>query len=235
MGAIRHIPNLLTCCNLLCGCIGIFFATRGFYANAAYLIWAALIFDFLDGFSARMLKVQSLIGKELDSLADMVTFGVLPSFILFGMMRDSDLPAFLPFLAFLVAIFSALRLAKFNIDERQHTDFIGLPTPANALFISSLVFLLGTRLDILTHPYALISITVIFSFLLVSPLKMFSLKLDKGGWTKNGIKIIFLLISILCLVVFGLAGIPLTIFIYLLLSVLWNWTAKGNESEPETF
>ncbi len=235
MNLKKHIPNFLTCCNLLCGCIGIFYVQRGSYLAAAYLIYAALIFDFLDGFVARLLHVSSPIGKELDSLADMVTFGALPSFILFGLLRDTNLPFYIPFMAFLVAICSALRLAKFNIDDRQQTDFIGLPTPANALFISSLYFLQGTSLEVLTQPYALVAITVLFSFLLVSPLRMFSLKVKSGGWKGNEIRIIFLLISILCLIFFKQAGIPLIIFAYLLLSLISQNKYQGNEAGPETF
>jgi CDP-diacylglycerol--serine O-phosphatidyltransferase len=231
----KHIPNFLTCCNLLCGCIGIFYIQRGSFIGAAYLIYAALIFDFLDGFVARLLHVSSPIGKELDSLADMVTFGVLPSFILFKLINESELPFYVAFFAFLIAIFSALRLAKFNIDDRQQTDFIGLPTPANALFISSLFFLKGTTMEILTHAYVLVAIAFIFSFLLVSPLRMFSLKMKSAGWKGNEMRVIFLLISILCLIFFKQAGIPLIIFAYLLLSLISQKNYRGNEAGSETF
>ncbi|MCA6078995.1 CDP-diacylglycerol--serine O-phosphatidyltransferase [Fulvivirga sedimenti] len=235
MSIKKHIPNFLTCCNLLCGCIGIYYIQRGSFIGAAYLIYAALIFDFLDGFVARLLHVSSPIGKELDSLADMVTFGVLPSFILFKLIGETELPSYIAFFAFLIAIFSALRLAKFNIDDRQQTDFIGLPTPANALFISSLFFLKGTTLEVLTHAWVLVAIAFIFSFLLVSPLRMFSLKVKSGGWKGNEMRIIFLLISILCLIFFKQAGIPLIIFAYLLLSLISQRNHRGNEAGSETF
>jgi CDP-diacylglycerol--serine O-phosphatidyltransferase len=202
--------------------------------NAAFLIWGALIFDFLDGFSARLLKVQSPVGKELDSLADVVTFGVLPAFILFGLLRESTLPAYFSYAAFLVAVFSALRLAKFNVDDRQQVDFIGLPTPANALFISSLVFLYDTSLHWLAGPYALLGIAIVFSYLLVSPIRMFSLKIVPGGLSGNSLKIIFLILSILLLIFFRQAGIPLIIIVYILLSLLTQRQAEGNESGPET-
>ena len=178
------------------------------------------MFDFLDGFTARLLNVQSPIGKELDSLADVVTFGVLPSFILFGLMRESELPYYLPYAAFLVAVFSAFRLARFNIDERQHTEFIGLPTPANALFISSLFFAADTSFAFLLEPYVLLAISIIFSFLLVSPLNMFSLKIAKGGFQAIIFKIIFVFLSILLLIIFKTTGIPLIIFLYIGMSLI---------------
>ncbi len=234
MNIRQHIPNFITSCNLLCGCLGIYFAVRGFYINAAFLIWAALIFDFLDGFTARLLKVQSPIGKELDSLADVVTFGVLPAFVLFGLMRESDLPSYFSYSAFLIAVFSALRLARFNVDDRQQTDFIGLPTPANALFISSLIFLYDSALHWLTAPYSLLAIAFVFSYLLVSPLRMFSLKVVPGGFSGNSLKVIFLTLSILLLIFFRQAGIPLIIITYILMSLLTQKQAAGNESDPES-
>jgi len=230
LSILRHIPNFLTSCNLLCGCLGIFFAVQGFYLNAAYLIWAALAFDFLDGFTARMLNVQSPIGKELDSLADVVTFGVLPSFVLFGLMRESDLPAFFSYAAFLIAIFSALRLAKFNVDDRQQVDFIGLPTPANALFISSLIFIYDTPMKWLTHSYVLFGIAFLFSFLLVSPIRMFSLKPTPGGLQANMLKVIFVILSILLLIFFKQAGIPLIIVLYIVASLFYKGVKTGNET-----
>ena len=135
----KHIPNILTLSNLLAGCIGLVYAFNGNLVYASYAIWIAAIFDFLDGFSARMLKVSSPIGKELDSLADMVTFGVLPSVILFQMIGNQPYE-YLSYGAFILALFSALRLAKFNVDTEQTTTFIGMPTPAAAFFVSGLPF-----------------------------------------------------------------------------------------------
>ena len=142
----RHIPNSITCCNLICGCIAVGSAYYGQYHYAVAMIVLGAVFDFFDGMAARALGVSSPIGKELDSLADVVTFGVAPSAILFHLFHEVHYPELpvpvkdiLPFTAFLMAAFSALRLAKFNLDERQHFGFIGLPTPANALFWSSLV------------------------------------------------------------------------------------------------
>jgi CDP-diacylglycerol--serine O-phosphatidyltransferase len=215
----KHIPNFLTCCNLLCGCLGIYFVFADDFILATYLIWTALVLDFLDGFAARMLKVSSPIGKELDSLADMVTFGVLPSFMMFYLLSDSmEVRGFVPFLAFTVAVFSALRLANFNVDERQHENFIGLPTPANALFLSSLVFLKGTVMEWILMPWPLLITVLLFSLLLVAPLPLFSLKFKSMRWSENKLRINFLLISLLCLLFFRLSGIPLIILVYLLLS-----------------
>ena len=218
----KHIPNFLTCCNLLCGCLGIFLAFHGDIFSAIVLIWAALIFDFLDGFVARLLKVSSPIGKELDSLADMVTFGVLPGFLLLAWMREMDLGPYLPFIAFLVPVFSALRLAKFNIDERQTSEFIGLPTPASTLFISSLYFLQDTPLDIFVYPYALPVVSVVMSLLLVAEIPMFSLKVSSMSWKGNELRIIFLLLSISLLAFFQLAALSPIILLYILLSIVFN-------------
>src|SRR5688572_25544027 len=137
MYMIRHLPNFLTCCNLLCGCFGIVFLLEDRAVPAAYFVWVAGVFDFFDGFAARLLKVSSPIGRELDSLADMVTFGLLPGLIMYkliGAHSDSDV---FPYIGFMMAAFSALRLAIFNIDTRQSDSFIGLNTPANTFFISA--------------------------------------------------------------------------------------------------
>lgn len=146
MGIKKHIPNSITCCNLISGCIATTFAFAGDAKMALLWIIIGAVFDFFDGMSARLLHVSSPIGKELDSLADDVTFGVAPATILFSELSVLEYPGvllgikdYIPYVAFLMAAFSALRLAKFNLDERQTTSFIGLPTPANALFWSSLI------------------------------------------------------------------------------------------------
>ena len=136
---LKHIPNAITCCNLISGCIAIMWATRGDFRLALLFIVIGAVFDFFDGMSARLLHVSSPIGKELDSLADVVTFGVAPSFMLSSWMKDACIYEWLFLLPMLMAAFSALRLAKFNLDERQAMGFIGLPTPANALFWGALV------------------------------------------------------------------------------------------------
>src|SRR5690606_17843362 len=129
----RHVPNFLTCCNLICGCVGIVFVLEDRGIPAAYFVWLAGLFDFFDGFAARMLKVTSPIGKELDSLADVISFGVLPSIVMYKMIGSASDSAIFPYLAFLIAIFSALRLAIFNVDETQRDVFRGLNTPANTI------------------------------------------------------------------------------------------------------
>jgi CDP-diacylglycerol--serine O-phosphatidyltransferase len=182
-----------------------------------------------------MLKVSSPIGKELDSLADLVTFGVLPGFMMLIWMRNSDLPALVPFIAFLIPVFSALRLANFNVDERQSTEFIGLPTPANALFISSLVFVADSPIWWLRTDYALIAVTLVFSYLLVSPVRMFSLKTTSFGWKGNELRIIFLALCIALFALFRLSAFPMIIMMYVVISIFFNRKTPHNEITKETF
>jgi CDP-diacylglycerol--serine O-phosphatidyltransferase len=224
----KHIPNFLTVCNLLCGCIGIVKVFEGDIHIAAYLIWIAAFFDFLDGFAARMLKVKSAIGKELDSLADMVTFGVLPSMILYVLIDERTENTFLPYLAFTIAVFSALRLAKFNIDDTQEEAFIGLPTPANAFFFSAFPFIIERNfLDLNSYLGAgvLSTICIIFSILLVSDLRLFSFKFKDFSWENNGIRYIFVMISLVMLIIFNVVALPLIILTYLVLSVVARFLA----------
>lgn len=217
----KHLPNFITCLNLLSGCIGISLAFNGNLEWAVYLIWLAMIFDFGDGLVARLLNVKSEIGKELDSLADMVTFGVLPSILMFLMLEEKWDHQWLTYIGFLIAVFSGLRLAKFNVDTRQEENFIGLPTPANALFISSLVFfreMLPLEL--------LIVITIVFSLLLVAELPLFSLKLKKMTWKGNEVRFIFLLLSVLLIVFLQLAALPFIIITYILISLGYNFLSR---------
>ena len=216
MGFKKHIPNLLTCCNLVCGSVGIVQVFNNELHYAAYLIWAALIFDFLDGFVARLLKVHSPMGKELDSLADMVTFGLLPAAICFQILNNLTPLIWLPYAGFLITIFSALRLAKFNIDERQADSFIGLPTPANTLFISSLIFVDQLWL---TLP-VLLSLIVVFSCLLVAPLEMLALKFKHFGWRGNEVRYIFIGISLVSILLFWQLALPVIIIAYICLSII---------------
>ncbi len=216
---LKHLPNFLTCCNLICGCLGIVFLFEGSEIPTAYFIWAACVFDFFDGFAARWLKVSSAIGKELDSLADMVSFGVLPALFLYTMISlESPIP-YLPYLALLVAVCSALRLAIFNVDETQSDSFKGLPTPANALFITALPFLDTLNLDFIFSPVILSAITVIFSLLLVSRIDLFALKFKNFSWAENKIRFTFLLIAVLLLVALKWAAIPFVILTYIALSL----------------
>lgn len=184
-----------------------------------------MFFDFFDGFAARMLKVSSPIGKELDSLADMVTFGVLPSIITFQLIEQHD-PGPIKYLAILIAIFSALRLAKFNVDDKQQSVFIGLPTPANALFLSSLVFVFD-RFPAFDQLYILVVITIIFSLLLVAPLELFALKFKNYSWKGNETRFVFLLLSLISIVFFQFLALPLIILGYILLSVFIKVTSAS--------
>lgn len=228
MAIKKHIPNTITCCNLISGCIAIAYASGGKIEISFTWIIIGAVFDFFDGMSARLLKVSSPIGKELDSLADIVTFGVAPSTILFSKLGIMSYPSFLeslrgilPFIAYIMAAFSALRLAKFNLDERQTLGFIGLPTPANALFWGSLLIGLGKRID--SSPLMCILIIVgifISSWLMVSEIPMFALKFKEWGWKKNQIKYIFLLTCIPLIAIFGITGFAIIVAWYVIISYI---------------
>lgn len=215
----RHIPNFLTCCNLVCGCMGIVFVTSGNLNAGAYFVWVACVFDFFDGFAARVLKVSSPIGKELDSLADVVSFGVLPSMVMYSMLKDATVSEYLPYLAFSIAVFSALRLAIFNLDETQSDSFKGLPTPANALFITSLPLLTGIIAIALFEPWIVCVIIVMSSYLLVSGIPLFALKFKNFSWRENKIRFTFLILSVALLATLRIAAIPLIILLYISLSL----------------
>lgn len=221
---LKHIPNALTCCNLICGAIAAMFAFRADYPTALALIVCGAVFDFFDGFAARLLHVSSPVGKELDSLADVVTFGVAPAAIVYALLREQLGDAsFLPYFAFLIAAFSALRLAKFNLDTRQTDTFIGLPTPANALFWSSLV--LNAREWLLATPHTewLIMGGVLLScWWLLAEIPMLALKFKSYGWKGNKLRYGFILLSALLLLWFGWTGFWLVIVAYAVLSLAAN-------------
>ena len=219
MNIKKHIPNLLTLCNLVSGCIGIVYAFGNDLSSASWFIWASLIFDFLDGFSARLLKVNSEIGKELDSLADVITFGVLPSCMIYQLIQLQSSSQFLPYIGFSIAAFSALRLARFNLDAGQQEDFIGVPTPANALLISAFPFIHARYPEILSIE-VLVVICPVLSWLLISNLRLFSLKFKNYTWKDNWVRFTFLGISVLLLAFLNIYGVPVMIFTYLLLSLL---------------
>ena len=228
MNIKKHIPNTITCCNLLSGCVAAVYAFEGVYPLAFAFIIAGAVFDFFDGLSARALKVSSPIGKELDSLADVITFGFAPATMVFSWLRECAdayldmLVAFaMPFAAFLLVAFSALRLAKFNVDERQTSSFVGLPTPANALFWGALV--IGSHDAIVEQPYGwvlVLGLVLLFSWLLVAEIPMFSLKFKNFSWESNRIVYIFLLVSLALLIVWGLNGLSAVIGWYIILSIL---------------
>lgn len=226
-----HIPNLLTLLNLLFGVVGIIWVLNGNILSGAYFVLIAAVFDFLDGFVARLLKVQSAIGKELDSLADVVSFGVLPGLILFMMTKNEVHPeSLLPYLTLIVPMLSAYRLAKFNLDTRQSDRFIGLPTPANALFLSTLPYLALTWPTLgswLSSPVLVIILAWIFAILLISELPLIALKFKSLSFPKNRFRYILIILSISIFAWLQLAGIPLVILAYIGLSVIEN--AIGSE------
>lgn len=217
----RLIPNALTCANLLSGCIGIVFAFKGRLDVAAYAVLVSGIFDFFDGFSARLLNVKSLIGKELDSLADMVSFGFLPGVVMYQLLEQSDYSSpYLPYIGFLITIFSALRLAKFNLDTRQTEDFIGLNTPMNTLFIVSLPFIQKDYPAIINSTIVLVATTVLMCWLLVCEIKIFSLKFGSIKWIHNKTKFVFLIISAVLIAFLKFAAIPFVLVLYIGSSII---------------
>lgn len=226
-----QIPNLLTLLNLFFGVIGIIWVLDGNIQSGAYFILIAAGFDFLDGFVARLLKVQSEIGKELDSLADVVSFGVLPGLILFMMVKNQTGPqSFLPYLTLIVPMLSAYRLAKFNLDTRQSDRFIGLPTPANALFIGTLPYLMDQWSIFeywLSSPIVLVILAWIFALLLVAEISLIALKFKRLAFSKNIFRYTLIFIGVAIFAWIQLAGIPLVILAYIGLSVVEN--AIGSE------
>ena len=220
----KHIPNTITCCNLVSGCIATYFAFLGDFTLALLFIIIGAVFDFFDGMSARLLGVSSPIGKELDSLADDITFGFAPSAIVFSYLCTFHIHLpFVPFLAFIMAAFSALRLAKFNLDERQALGFIGLPTPANALFWGSLICGLQEHELVFDGLEWIVLVgTFISSYLLIAEIPMFALKFKHWGWKDNEIKYIFVLSCIPLLLILGISGFAAIIAWYVVLSVVAN-------------
>ncbi|MCG8475317.1 MAG: CDP-diacylglycerol--serine O-phosphatidyltransferase [Cytophagales bacterium] len=226
MRVLKSLPNALTCGNLVCGCIGVVQVLQGSVMMGTYMIVLGGIFDFFDGFAARLTKSSSPIGKELDSLADMVTFGVLPSVIIFNLMAQATESAWLPYLAFFMAALSALRLAKFNVDTRQAMGFIGMPTPGNALFVGSLPYLVAQNTlgmgVYLQNYWVLLAIVVVMSLLLVAEVPMMAMKFKTYAWKDNKLKYMFMLFSLGMLAFFQIAAVPFVILVYVLVSWLSN-------------
>ena len=232
----KQIPNLLTLCNLTCGALAAYMAAMGRLHIAAIFIFCGILFDFFDGFAARLLGVASPMGKELDSLADVVTSGVAPAFILFRILFCFHGWKYWVFLAFLMPAFAGYRLAKFNLDERQHTSFLGLPVPSNALIWASLGLCVvrpeWAQVAILPVPaiqHVLLSNTTLIimgalsmltNILMISEVPMLSLKFHSFGWRGNEIKYILLIGAVLLIALFGIFGIAIAILWYILLSLL---------------
>jgi CDP-diacylglycerol--serine O-phosphatidyltransferase len=233
-----NIANYITSLNLICGSVAIYYLYQGEFMTAVYLILAAAVFDFADGFVARLLHVKSALGVQLDSLADMVSFGLAPGVAMFQLLKMSldvwsfHLPEYTPFIAFMIPVFSAWRLAKFNIDERQTDHFIGLPTPANALVIFSFLPMASRSFEspllpfgdmmfyLVTHPFVLIAATISLSYLLVSNVPLIAMKFKSFGWKANRIRYIFLISSLILISLFYFVAIPFIIILYIVLSLI---------------
>lgn len=224
------VPNFITLLNLLSGGIAVIFAVKGDLSTAALFVFFGILFDFFDGFLARKLNVSSEMGLQLDSLADLVTSGLAPALVLVNLIELSILPSqdancFLPYLGLLVLLCSAYRLAKFNISTEQSQFFIGLPTPANALLIMSLPLILDYQNSdsynaLILNPFFLVVVTLLSSFLLNAPVKLIALKFKTWNFSENASKYILIIFSLVGLILFKFAGIPLIIIFYIIISLV---------------
>ncbi len=214
----KHIPNFITSLNLFTGTLAIYFAFQQQFDMAAWAILIAAVFDFMDGMAARILNAYSPMGKELDSLADLISFGVAPAAIAFELMQYSGVNQIISYTAFIIPVFSALRLAKFNLDERQSSSFLGLPTPANGLFWAGAGMFYADKLT--QFPQLILLFVVLLSLLLVTELPMLSLKFKSFNIAENKIRYIFLSGCIVILALMGMAGFPFLILWYIVLNFL---------------
>lgn len=241
MSITKQVPNFITLLNLTAGLIALVYAFDTNLQMAFIWVCIGIFLDFWDGFFARILKAQSAIGLQLDSLADMVTSGVVPGVVMYKLLEniqelhddynlstDNYYLGILPYVGFIITLASCYRLAKFNVDTRQTDSFIGLPTPANALFILSLPVILnhsdgtGFVFDMLSNPYVLVGISLLSAFMLNAEIPLFSLKVKDFNWRTNKIQIIFLVFSVLLLFFFQYLGIPIIILSYVILSFINN-------------
>ncbi len=221
-----YIPNIITCCNLTAGSLAVIMALRGTFEQAAIFILIAAVCDFLDGLSARLLHAYSDMGKELDSLSDLISFGLAPGLMVYALLNDYLLLPYgnleyLAYIALLIPVAGGIRLAKFNVDDRQTSSFIGLPIPANALFWIGVCFA-DTR-D--WHPVIILALIVLFSYLMVSNLPMFSLKVSNLSWSNNKLRYILVITSLGLVIWLGLTGLAGAIIAYILLSLI-AWIRK---------
>jgi CDP-diacylglycerol--serine O-phosphatidyltransferase len=243
---IKQIPNIITSLNLLCGCVAIMFAVSGDLVSASFFAFAGIFLDFFDGLAARVLNAQSQVGLQLDSLADVVTSGVLPGIVMVQLLSEAltgksldisaifsdtanstSIESYLPFIGLLIAVASGYRLAKFNVDTRQTTSFIGLPVPANTLLILSLPLILSFQAsqqitEVILTPWFLIVITLVSCVLLNAEISLFGLKFKTWNFKDNAVRYLFLISSILLLVVLKFIAIPIIIFLYILVSLFWK-------------
>lgn len=232
MKITKHIPNAITCCNLICGCVSILFLCHNRLLWAAGMIFVAAVCDFLDGFAARLLNAKSPIGGELDSLSDVVSFGVAPAFIMAWLLSRTGIGWWVhnfnvfPVFAFILAAFAAIRLAKFNLDTRQTSSFIGLPVPAVGLFIASLPLMMmqidreGTLFAIVTNPYFLLAMVALFSWLMVSEVPFFSFKIQNLKFKDNILRYFVVIFAIVAAIILQWVALPFIFLFYMLLSVI---------------
>lgn len=223
---LRFLPNLITLTSLFCGCVGVVWALDLQFQWAVYMIWTCAVLDLLDGLVARSLDVSSDTGKQLDSLADLISFGLLPSTIIYSLSSEY-LSNPWPYASFILTLFSALRLARFNLDPEQNIDFIGLPTPAIALFISSFPTLIDQNIEILRpgleNLVFWLLILGILSYLLVSKIRLFGFKFQNISWTDNKYRYLFIATSLITGLVMGVVAIPVIMLLYLVLSFMWQY------------
>lgn len=244
MNIKRLIPNLFTMLNLFCGCVALVCVANSEFGLAFFFVALGIFFDFFDGFFARKFNVAGPLGVQLDSLADMVTSGVVPGYVMYQMLfslkiyqcNESccsyyDFLQLIPSLGFIIALGACYRLAKFNIDTRQSDSFIGLPTPANCLFITSLPLVMQTYPNTLftgylSNQWVLIAITLVSAYVMNAEIPLFSLKIKNFSFSKYKLQIFFLLLSVVLIVTLKIAAVPLIILLYVLLSVVNNIVTK---------
>ena len=246
MNITQQIPNIITSLNILCGCIAILFAVSGDLITASFFVFSGIFFDFFDGLAARLLKAQSEVGLQLDSLADVITSGVAPGIIMYQMLNLSyfhqmqtltetfsldgwnlGCKNYMPLIGLLIVIASAYRLAKFNVDTRQTSGFIGLPTPANTLLILSLPLILQFQYselaeNIILNKWFLIGLTLLSCILLNAEIPLFALKFKTWDFKSNAVRYVFLILCVVLLVLLKFLAIPFIILLYILLSLFWK-------------
>mmetsp|Transcript_4502 Transcript_4502/g.10191 ORF Transcript_4502/g.10191 Transcript_4502/m.10191 type:complete len:230 (-) Transcript_4502:238-927(-) len=223
----QYLPNLFTLLNLTSGSVGITLALQGHLTQASLCIWLGVVFDCLDGWFARLLQASSSFGKELDSLADLMTFGGLPASIMYTLIHHYSNSSYLPYIALLIPNFSAIRLAQFNIDTRQANVFIGFPTPANGLFISTLPLIITTNkyawlTDFLCQPYTLVVLVILTSYLLIAHIQLMAFKFTTYAWYPNRLQYSFLLVALLLIMILRIEGLALSIILYSVASIVYS-------------
>ena len=225
MNIKKHIPNIITLLNLFCGCIAVVYVSETDFKKAFLFVALGIFLDFFDGFFARLFKVSSPLGLQLDSLADMITSGLVPGYVMFQMLKTNTISTeYFPFFGFIITLGACYRLANFNIDTRQTNSFIGLPTPANALFILSLPLISQSFHDdnfsgLIYSEWILMAITLISAYIMNAEIPLFSLKIKSFNLKDNLLQIVFLTVSVVLIAFFQFLGVAIVILFYVLLSV----------------